>query len=140
MGIHTGESIVVAPSQTLTNARIPHAAGDRPPGPSATSDIVGECNIQYALDPEIGRLPRSSRSTPGFRAVRALASKATGYPLGLRRRQTRPRPVASSELPNSITRSTTACFEPALDYLVVKIPRWDLEKFQGVSNEDRSAR
>lgn len=132
LGIHTGESIVIAPSQTLTNAEyfklreiaiktIRHLG------------IVGECNIQYALNPlseeyrviEVNaRLSRSS----------ALASKATGYPLAF---------IAAklglgyslTELKNSITLSTMACFEPALDYVVVKIPRWDLKKFKKVSTE-----
>jgi carbamoyl-phosphate synthase large subunit len=132
MGIHTGESIVIAPSQTLTNdeyhrLRAIALAAVRHLG------IVGECNIQYALNPEDGdyriievnaRLSRSS----------ALASKATGYPLAF---------VAAKlalghtlpDLPNSITRVTTACFEPALDYVVVKIPRWDLKKFGRVSKK-----
>ncbi len=132
LGIHTGESIVVAPSQTLTNneyhklrmlsIKIVKAVG-----------IVGECNVQYALDPNSedyrvievnARLSRSS----------ALASKATGYPLAF---------VAAKlglgyglhELKNSITQTTTAFFEPALDYMVCKIPRWDLNKFLGVSKE-----
>lgn len=132
LGIHTGESIVVAPSQTLTNSefnklrelaiRIVKHIG-----------IVGECNVQYAFDPysedyrviEVNaRLSRSS----------ALASKATGYPLAF---------VAAKlglgyglfELKNSVTKSTCAFFEPALDYVVVKIPRWDLGKFHGVSKE-----
>jgi carbamoyl-phosphate synthase large subunit len=130
MGIHTGESIVVAPSQTLNDEEyqllrsiaiktVRHLG------------IVGECNIQYALDPKStdyrvievnARLSRSS----------ALASKATGYPLAY---------VAAKialgytlpEIPNAITRRTTAFFEPALDYLVVKVPRWDLGKFRGAS-------
>ncbi|MGL6196247.1 MAG: carbamoyl-phosphate synthase (glutamine-hydrolyzing) large subunit [Thermoguttaceae bacterium] len=132
LGIHTGESIVVAPVQTLSASenqklreiaiRIIEHVG-----------IVGECNIQFALDPysedyrviEINaRLSRSS----------ALASKATGYPLAM---------VAAKialgyglhELPNSITQMTTACFEPALDYIIVKLPRWDLSKFKGVSKQ-----
>ena len=132
LGIHTGESIVVAPSQTLTNSeyyklrelaiRIIRHIG-----------IVGECNVQYAFDPvsedyrviEVNaRLSRSS----------ALASKATGYPLAF---------VAAklglgyglTELKNSVTKITSAFFEPALDYIVCKIPRWDLGKFQGVSRE-----
>lgn len=132
LGIHTGESIVVAPSQTLTNSEyqllrklaikiIRHIG------------IVGECNVQYALDPNSedyrvievnARLSRSS----------ALASKATGYPLAF---------VAAKlglgyglhELKNSITRTTPAFFEPALDYVVCKIPRWDLNKFKGVSKQ-----
>jgi len=132
LGIHTGESIVVAPSQTLTNRecsklrelaiRIVRHIG-----------IVGECNVQYALDPisedyrviEVNaRLSRSS----------ALASKATGYPLAF---------IAAKialghglqDLKNSVTKTTTAFFEPALDYIVCKIPRWDLGKFHGVSQE-----
>jgi len=130
MGIHTGESIVVAPVQTLSSSEnfklrsiaikvIRHLG------------IVGECNIQYALDPESedyriievnARLSRSS----------ALASKATGYPLAF---------IATklslgynlSEIENSITKETSACFEPALDYIVVKYPRWDLQKFRNVN-------
>ena len=132
LGIHTGESIVVAPCQTLTNSetnklrelaiRIVRHIG-----------IVGECNVQYALDPHSedyrvievnARLSRSS----------ALASKATGYPLAF---------IAAKlglgyglhELKNSVTKVTTACFEPAIDYIVCKIPRWDLGKFKGVSRE-----
>ncbi len=132
LGIHTGESIVVAPVQTLSASenqklrelaiRITEHVG-----------IVGECNIQFALDPhsedyrviEINaRLSRSS----------ALASKATGYPLAM---------VAAKialgyglhEIKNAITQTTTACFEPALDYIIVKIPRWDLSKFKGVSKQ-----
>ncbi|MDP2914770.1 MAG: carbamoyl-phosphate synthase (glutamine-hydrolyzing) large subunit [Candidatus Aminicenantes bacterium] len=132
MGIHTGESIVIAPSQTLTNAEYHHL---REISIKAVRHlgIVGECNIQFALNPKDGdyriievnaRLSRSS----------ALASKATGYPLAF---------IAAKlvlgyplpELLNSITKKTTACFEPALDYLVVKIPRWDLKKFRRVSKK-----
>nr|MBE5724557.1 rudimentary [Cucujiformia] len=132
LGIHTGESIVVAPSQTLSNKEynmlrttaikvIKHFG------------IVGECNIQYALNPDSeefyiievnARLSRSS----------ALASKATGYPLayvaaklGLG--------IALPNIKNSVTGNTTACFEPSLDYCVVKMPRWDLRKFQRVSTK-----
>ncbi|AUI54687.1 carbamoyl-phosphate synthase (glutamine-hydrolyzing) large subunit [Prevotella jejuni] len=132
LGIHTGESIVIAPSQTLSNSeyhklralsiKIVHHIG-----------IVGECNVQYAFDPESedyrvievnARLSRSS----------ALASKATGYPLAF---------VAAKlgmgyglfELKNSVTKTTSAFFEPALDYVVCKIPRWDLSKFRGVDRE-----
>ena len=131
MGIHTGESVVVAPSQTLTDAEYQNLR-------TVAIDtvrhlgIVGECNIQYALDPETGdyrvieinaRLSRSS----------ALASKATGYPLAY---------VAAKialgytlpDIPNAITRRTTSFFEPALDYLVCKFPRWDISKFGGASN------
>lgn len=130
LGIHTGESVVVAPSQTLSDHeyhKLRRIAIDiiRHVG------IVGECNVQYALDPNSddyrvievnARLSRSS----------ALASKATGYPLAF---------VAAKlglgygldEIPNSVTKVTSACFEPALDYVVCKIPRWDLGKFEGVS-------
>jgi carbamoyl-phosphate synthase large subunit len=132
LGIHTGESIVVAPSQTLSDEEY-H-------GLRATSikvvrhlGIVGECNVQYALDPNSteyrvievnARLSRSS----------ALASKATGYPLAyiatkLALGYTLP------DLPNSVTQRTSACFEPALDYVVVKVPRWDLQKFPQVSKK-----
>lgn len=132
LGIHTGDSIVVAPSQTLTNReyfmlrrtaiKVVRHLG-----------IVGECNIQYALHPESERYciievnARLSRSS-------ALASKATGYPLAY---------VATKislgknlvSIRNSVTKTTTACFEPSLDYCVVKMPRWDLKKFSRVSNE-----
>ena len=132
LGIHTGDSIVVAPSQTLTNReyfmlrrtaiKVVRHLG-----------IVGECNIQYALHPESERYciievnARLSRSS-------ALASKATGYPLAY---------VATKislgkdlvSIRNSVTKTTTACFEPSLDYCVVKMPRWDLKKFARVSNE-----
>ncbi|MBI5635941.1 carbamoyl-phosphate synthase (glutamine-hydrolyzing) large subunit, partial [Candidatus Micrarchaeota archaeon] len=127
LGIHTGESIVVSPSQTLTNFEY-HKLREISIKTIRHLGIVGECNIQFALDPgtfdyrviEVNaRLSRSS----------ALASKATGYPLAF---------VAAklalgynlNELKNSITKVTTACFEPALDYVVVKIPRWDLKKFR----------
>merc|ERR1711988_901177 len=128
-GIHTGDSIVIAPSQTLTNSeyfRLRECALKvvRHLG------VIGECNIQYAVDPyskefriiEVNaRLSRSS----------ALASKATGYPLAY---------VAAKlalghnlvELRNSVTKCTTACFEPSLDYVVAKVPRWDLRKFSTV--------
>jgi carbamoyl-phosphate synthase large subunit len=132
LGIHTGESIVVAPSQTLTNTEY-HKLRALSIKIIRHIKIVGECNVQYALDPNSedyrvievnARLSRSS----------ALASKATGYPLAF---------VAAKlglgyglhELKNSVTLTTTACFEPALDYVVVKIPRWDLDKFEGVSHE-----
>merc|ERR1719464_1255884 len=132
LGVHTGDSIVVAPSQTLTNReyfmlrktalKVVRHLG-----------IVGECNIQYALHPESERYciievnARLSRSS-------ALASKATGYPLAY---------VATKlslgknlvSIQNSITKITTACFEPSLDYCVLKMPRWDLKKFSRVSNK-----
>lgn len=136
LGIHTGESIVVAPSQTLTNSEF-HKLRAIAIKIIRHIGIVGECNVQYALDPNSedyrvievnARLSRSS----------ALASKATGYPLAF---------VAAKlglgyglhELKNTVTKVTTACFEPALDYCVVKIPRWDLNKFVGVSKEIGSA-
>ncbi|TDO05636.1 carbamoyl-phosphate synthase (glutamine-hydrolyzing) large subunit [Sunxiuqinia elliptica] len=130
LGIHTGESIVVAPSQTLSNKEY-HKLRAISIKIIRHIGIIGECNVQFALDPfsedyrviEVNaRLSRSS----------ALASKATGYPLAF---------VAAKlglgyglhELSNSVTKVTTACFEPALDYVVCKIPRWDLNKFSGVS-------
>ena len=132
LGIHTGESIVVAPSQTLSNSEY-HKLRETAIHIIRHIGIVGECNVQYALDPESedyrvievnARLSRSS----------ALASKATGYPLAF---------VAAKlglgyglfDLKNSVTKSTSAFFEPALDYVVCKIPRWDLSKFHGVERE-----
>src|SRR5262245_21629401 len=130
MGIHTGESIVVAPSQTLTN-RDYHLLRQVAIRVVRHLGIVGECNIQFALDPHSedyrvievnARLSRSS----------ALASKATGYPLALIAAKLA-LGYSMTELPNTITGVTRACFEPALDYVVVKIPRWDLQKFHRVS-------
>ncbi|RMF07033.1 carbamoyl-phosphate synthase large subunit [Candidatus Woesearchaeota archaeon] len=135
LGIHTGESIVVAPSQTLTNREY-HLLRQISIKAIRHLGIVGECNIQFAVDPKSedyriievnARLSRSS----------ALASKATGYPLAF---------VAAKlalgyslvEIPNSITRVTKSSFEPALDYVVVKIPRWDLRKFRRVSKQINS--
>ncbi|XP_022107145.1 CAD protein-like isoform X3 [Acanthaster planci] len=132
LGIHTGESIVVAPSQTLTNTeynmlRTAAIKVIRHLG------VVGECNIQYALNPQSqqyyiievnARLSRSS----------ALASKATGYPLAYIAAKLA-LGIPLPKLTNSVTDSTTACFEPSLDYLVVKIPRWDLKKFTKVSKK-----
>ena len=132
LGIHTGESIVVAPSQTLSNSEY-HKLRALAIKIIRHIGIVGECNVQYALDPNSedyrvievnARLSRSS----------ALASKATGYPLAF---------VAAKlglgyglfDLKNSVTKTTSAFFEPALDYVVVKIPRWDLTKFHGVKRE-----
>ena len=132
LGIHTGESIVIAPSQTLSNSEY-HKLRETAICIIRHIGIVGECNVQYALDPESedyrvievnARLSRSS----------ALASKATGYPLAF---------VAAKlglgyglfDLKNSVTKSTSAFFEPALDYVVCKIPRWDLSKFHGVERE-----
>ena len=130
LGIHTGDSIVVAPSQTLNNDEY-HMLRTSAINIVKHLGIIGECNVQYALNPNsmeyavIECNPRLSRSS-------ALASKATGYPLAS---------VAAKlglgiELPqivNAVTQSTTACFEPSLDYCVVKIPRWDLNKFDNVS-------
>ena len=132
LGIHTGESIVVAPSQTLSNSEY-HKLRELAIKINRHIGIVGECNVQYAFDPNSedyrvievnARLSRSS----------ALASKATGYPLAF---------VAAKlglgyglfELKNSVTKTTSAFFEPALDYVVCKIPRWDLSKFHGVNHE-----
>ena len=132
LGIHTGESIVVAPSQTLSNSEY-HKLRALAIRIIRHIGIVGECNVQYALDPSSedyrvievnARLSRSS----------ALASKATGYPLAF---------VAAKlglgyglfDLKNSVTKTTSAFFEPALDYVVVKIPRWDLTKFKGVKRQ-----
>ena len=132
LGIHTGESIVIAPSQTLTNAEY-HKLRELSIRIVRHVGIVGECNVQYAFDPQSedyrvievnARLSRSS----------ALASKATGYPLAF---------VAAKlglgyglfDLKNSVTKTTSAFFEPALDYVVCKIPRWDLGKFRGVDRE-----
>lgn len=127
MGVHTGESFVVAPSQTLTNGEYHHLR-EIAIRTIRHLGVVGECNIQYALHPKTGdyrvievnaRLSRSS----------ALASKATGYPLAF---------VAAklalgyklTDIKNAVTKTTTACFEPALDYIVLKVPRWDLQKFE----------
>ena len=132
LGIHTGESIVVAPSQTLSNYEY-HRLREIAIKIIRHIGVIGECNVQYALDTDSddyrvievnARLSRSS----------ALASKATGYPLAF---------IAAKlalgyglfELKNSVTKTTTACFEPALDYIVCKIPRWDLGKFKGVAKQ-----
>lgn len=136
LGIHTGDSIVMAPSQTLSNQEY-HMLRDTAVKVVRHLGIIGECNIQYALHPESldyciievnARLSRSS----------ALASKATGYPLAF---------VAAklclgiplTEVQNQVTKKTQACFEPSLDYIVTKIPRWDMAKFEGVSQEIGSA-
>lgn len=134
LGIHTGESVVVAPSQTLSNTEYNMLR--------ATAikvikhfDIIGECNIQYALNPSSkeyyiievnARLSRSS----------ALASKATGYPLAYVAAKLA-LGIRLSDIRNSVTGKTTACFEPSLDYCVVKIPRWDLGKFHRVNTQVR---
>jgi len=136
LGVHTGDSIVMAPSQTLSNEEY-HMLRQTAVNVVRHLGIVGECNIQYALHPESldyciievnARLSRSS----------ALASKATGYPLAF---------VAAklglgiplTDIENAVTKKTQACFEPSLDYIVTKIPRWDMSKFDGVSTEIGSA-
>ena len=125
MGIHTGESIVVAPSQTLTDAEYHTLRIDLTEG-AAHIRIVGECNIQFALCPKTGEYrviemnARLSRSS-------ALASKATGYPLAFVATKLSSA-ISSTKYPIAITGKTSAFFEPALDYLVVKIPRWDTQK------------
>jgi len=130
MGIHTGDSIVVAPSQTLTNKEY-HKLREISIKVIKLLEIIGECNIQFALDPKsedyriIEVNPRLSRSS-------ALASKATGYPIAY---------VAAKlslgytlqEITNKVTEATCSFFEPSLDYVVVKMPRWDFQKFEGVS-------
>ena len=128
MGVHTGESIVVAPSQTLSDADY-QMLRDAAIATIRHLGIVGECNIQFGLDPKTTRYrvievnPRLSRSS-------ALASKATGYPLAYVGAKLQ-LGYSLPGLRNAITRTTTACFEPALDYVVCKVPRWDLEKFSG---------
>lgn len=132
MGIHTGESIVVAPSQTLANGEY-HFLREISFKTVRKLSILGECNIQFALNPDNGdyriievnaRLSRSS----------ALASKATGYPLAFMAAKLMLGHLLP-ELENSVTKATTACFEPALDYVTIKIPRWDLKKFARVSRK-----
>ncbi|XP_066146242.1 multifunctional protein r isoform X2 [Euwallacea fornicatus] len=132
LGIHTGESIVVAPSQTLSNREY-NMLRTTAINVIRHFGVVGECNIQYALSPfseeyyiiEVNaRLSRSS----------ALASKATGYPLAYVAAKLS-LGIALPEIKNSVTGNTTACFEPSLDYCVVKIPRWDLHKFSRVSTK-----
>lgn len=132
LGIHTGDSIVVAPSQTLSNSEYMMLRNTAQKVVRHLG-VVGECNIQYALDPKSERYciievnARLSRSS-------ALASKATGYPLAyVATKLSLGRDLVS--LRNSVTRTTTACFEPSLDYCVLKMPRWDLKKFQRVSNK-----
>jgi carbamoyl-phosphate synthase large subunit len=136
LGVHTGDSIVIAPSQTLSNHDY-HMLRDTAQSVVRHLGIIGECNIQYALDPYsadyciIEVNPRLSRSS-------ALASKATGYPLAF---------VAAKlclgmhlpDIRNSVTETTTACFEPSLDYVVTKVPRWDMTKFDQASRQIGSA-
>ena len=130
MGVHTGDSVTVAPQQTLTDKQFQRMRDAAIQAMNSIGTFAGGCNIQFAFEPETGRMivieinPRVSRSS-------ALASKATGYPIAK---------VATKlavgytldELPNEITGDTSACFEPSLDYVVTKIPRWNFDKFEGV--------
>mmetsp|Transcript_34200 Transcript_34200/g.90093 ORF Transcript_34200/g.90093 Transcript_34200/m.90093 type:complete len:1005 (+) Transcript_34200:1501-4515(+) len=136
LGVHTGDSIVIAPSQTLSNEEY-HMLRETAIKVVRHLGIVGECNIQYALDPHSleyciievnARLSRSS----------ALASKATGYPLAFVAAKLS-LGIELNDLQNAVTKVTQACFEPSLDYVVTKIPRWDLNKFSGVSTNIGSA-
>jgi carbamoyl-phosphate synthase large subunit len=133
MGVHTGDSVTVAPQQTLTDKQFQKMRDAAIKAMNSIGTFAGGCNIQFAFDPETGRMivieinPRVSRSS-------ALASKATGYPIAK---------VATKlavgytldELPNEIVGDTSACFEPSLDYVVTKIPRWNFDKFEGVDEE-----
>ena len=133
MGVHTGDSVTVAPQQTLTDKQFQRMRDAAIQAMNSIGTFAGGCNIQFAFEPETGRMivieinPRVSRSS-------ALASKATGYPIAK---------VATKlavgytldELPNEITGDTSACFEPSLDYVVTKIPRWNFDKFEGVDEE-----
>lgn len=132
LGVHTGDSIVIAPSQTLSNREY-HMLRETAIKVVRHLGVVGECNIQYALDPNSldyciievnARLSRSS----------ALASKATGYPLAFVAAKIA-MGITLPEITNSVTGTTQACFEPSLDYVVTKVPRWDLGKFEGVSKQ-----
>ena len=133
MGVHTGDSVTVAPAQTLTDKQYQHMRNTAIRMMRSIGTFAGGCNVQFGVDPRTGRMiaveinPRVSRSS-------ALASKATGYPIAK---------VAArlavgyslDELPNDVTGTTSACFEPAIDYVVTKIPRWNFEKFDGVDEE-----
>jgi len=133
MGVHTGDSVTVAPQQTLTDKQFQRMRDAAIRAMNSIGTFAGGCNIQFAFEPATGRMivieinPRVSRSS-------ALASKATGYPIAK---------VATKlavgytldELPNEITGDTSACFEPSLDYVVTKIPRWNFDKFEGVDEE-----
>jgi carbamoyl-phosphate synthase large subunit len=133
MGVHTGDSVTVAPQQTLTDKQFQQMRDGAIKLMRSIGDFAGGCNVQFAFDPDSGRMvvieinPRVSRSS-------ALASKATGYPIAK---------VAAKlgvgytldELPNEVTGNTSACFEPSLDYVVTKVPRFNFEKFEGVNEE-----
>ncbi|WP_022836636.1 carbamoyl-phosphate synthase large subunit [Salisaeta longa] len=133
MGVHTGDSVTVAPQQTLTDKQYQRMRDGAIKAMRSIGTFAGGCNIQFAFEPGTGRMivieinPRVSRSS-------ALASKATGYPIA----KVAARLAAGytlDELPNEITGSTSACFEPAIDYVVTKIPRWNFDKFEGVDEE-----
>jgi len=133
MGVHTGDSVTVAPQQTLTDKQYQLMRDAAIRMMRSIGTFAGGCNVQFAVHPQTGRMiaieinPRVSRSS-------ALASKATGYPIAK---------VATrlavgytlDELPNEVTGTTSACFEPAIDYVVTKVPRWNFEKFEGVDEE-----
>lgn len=133
MGVHTGDSVTVAPAQTLTDKQYQHMRDTAIRMMRSIGTFAGGCNVQFGVNPADGRMiaieinPRVSRSS-------ALASKATGYPIAK---------VAArlavgytlDELPNDVTGTTSACFEPAIDYVVTKIPRWNFDKFEGVDEE-----
>ena len=133
MAVHTQDSVTVAPSQTLTDKQFQHMRDTAIRMMRSIGTFAGGCNVQFGINPADGRMiaieinPRVSRSS-------ALASKATGYPIAK---------VAArlavgytlDELPNDVTGTTSACFEPAIDYVVTKIPRWNFEKFEGVDEE-----
>jgi len=145
MGVHTGESIVVAPSQTLSNSEY-HFLREVALKTIRHLKIVGECNIQYAVNPRpndrlVGRAKNGLTGKVDYRVIEvnarlsrssALASKATGYPLAFVAAKLA-LGYALTDLKNTVTKKTTACFEPSLDYLVMKIPRWDLTKFENAA-------
>ena len=133
MGVHTGDSVTVAPAQTLTDKQYQHMRDTAIKMMRSIGTFAGGCNVQFGVDPASGRMiaieinPRVSRSS-------ALASKATGYPIA----SVSTRLAVGytlDELPNDVTGTTSACFEPAIDYVVTKIPRWNFDKFEGVDEE-----
>ena len=136
LGIHTGDSIVVAPSQTLSDDNY-HMLRTAALKVIRHLGIVGECNIQYALSPD-SREYRVIEVNPRLSRSSALASKATGYPLAYTAAKLALGHTLA-ELPNAVTKTTTACFEPSLDYIVTKIPKWDLSKFQHVNRQTGSS-
>lgn len=133
MGVHTGDSVTVAPAQTLTDKQYQHMRDTAIRMMRSIGSFAGGCNVQFGVNPADGRMiaieinPRVSRSS-------ALASKATGYPIA----KVSARLAVGytlDELPNDVTGTTSACFEPAIDYVVTKIPRWNFDKFEGVDEE-----